>query len=105
MPHTVCIVESRGIANRSCISVRRVDADTQSKTGTIISSAAVISATAAVIGIPAMEVSPGGRREGVSSAKPAGVSATTTGCECRYRTYPHRNDESGRREYLSNQLH
>jgi len=61
-PHAVCIIEPGGIANRSGISVRRVNADTESKTGAIISSAAVIPATAVIgtttaIGIPAIEVS------------------------------------------------
>ena len=129
MPHAVGIIEPRGIADRSGISVRRINADTESKAGAVISSAAVIGATA--IRIPAIEVSADvsacrrGERvtatkvsaarcgKGVSSAKSACVSsfmsasamsASATGSERPYRAYGHRNDESSRSEYLSNQV-
>ncbi len=48
------------------------------------------------------EVSAARCSKGVSSAKTSCVPASSIGGECRYRTDRHRNDESGRSEYLSN---
>jgi hypothetical protein len=111
LPTAIGIVESRGIANRSGISVRRVNADAESKAGTIISSAAVIPPTA-VERTATVKVAPARCSKGVSSAKSARVSsaksarvsAAVTSRERRYRTRRHRNHESDRSDYLSNQI-
>jgi hypothetical protein len=110
-PHAICIVESSGIADRSRISVRRVNTDTESKTGAIVSWAAIISSTAvkrttAAISIPAIEVSAevsaSRRRERVATAEVSaarrskGASSANASCgpssaiggERRYRTEP-----------------
>ena len=62
--------------------------------------------------MPAAEVPPARCGKRVSSARPSLMStsespcmtATVTGRERRYGTKRHRNDESGRSEYLSNQV-
>ena len=68
LPVAVLIIESRRIADRRSVSVGRINADTESKAGTVVSAAAVISSAAivpataiigatAAIGVPAIEVS------------------------------------------------
>jgi hypothetical protein len=82
LPHAIWSIESGGIADRSGISVRRVNADTESKTGAIISSAAVISATpvepaASAKGAPAT-VSTRRRGEGMAPADSAVAASEST---------------------------
>ncbi len=127
LPHAVCIIESGGIADRSGISVRRVNADPESKTGAIISSAAVISATAVkraatAKGAPAIEPARGcgecaaAAHSSMSSTEScmasaesrmatAMAAAAATSRERRHRTEGcHRNNESNRSEHGPNQL-
>lgn len=106
MPDAVLVIEPCGIAHRRCISVRRIDADADSKSRAI-SPSAVISATTVIgttIGMPAIEVStdvPTWCREGTPTTKVAaarcsvGVSSTksshmaaaesATAIRCHYR--------------------
>jgi len=114
LPVAILVIESSWIADRRRISVRRVDAESES--WAVVSPAAGIRASP--VKLPAATIESAGWRGeaaatvGVSAARGSkGVPAATSSCMAattsrkrRYRTERHRNDESAGGEDFSNQV-